>query len=262
MPHIDPEKEKLNRRLTIIISCMIFVQISFPIMLSCHYFVQPRAVLYPTSLLPEEWFPFPMYLIFGICLIWLYQCLWAVIIFNGILSLSYFAFFGPIMEKDFMPKQKSYNTIDALRTPKCLPIVYRSMEILHKNMISIVAFVIIPIQSINTQLSVLCNYNLIKHPISTSTVISFGWTLYVLIVWTSVLEFCGWTHSQGKMVIRSWKFFDWKNKKDLKYISKFRRSCRPLSVRAGGAYCIKRINVLKFLRAIAVGTFRALLALK
>jgi hypothetical protein len=48
-------------------------------------------------------------------------------------------------------------------------------------------------------------------------------------------------------------------KEEKKFISKFRKACRPLRVGAGSTFTIRRLSVLKFARAIVKGTIRALL---
>lgn len=45
-------------------------------------------------------------------------------------------------------------------------------------------------------------------------------------------------------------------------MAKFRQACRPLGIRVGWNYFVKRSSVLKYFQGIIRGTFRALLALK
>lgn len=129
---------------------------------------------------------------------------------------------------------------------------------------AVLAPVLIPAQAIVTQFSLSCNYLLIRdwaYLDATSTSLLVLWSGGVLFLWTVVLSSGGYIQSQGRRTIVSWKYFNWPRAKKAE-LSRFRRSCKPLAIRAGGYFCIGKLTLLKFFRGIVRGTFRALLALK
>lgn len=87
----------------------------------------------------------------------------------------------------------------------------------------------------------------------------FGVTLQT--IWAIVLELSGRFHTQSVRTLASWKGLDFKTGAEKKYMSKFKKGCYPLSIGERGLFIVRRISVLKFLRAIVKGTFRALLTI-
>lgn len=77
------------------------------------------------------------------------------------------------------------------------------------------------------------------------------------IIWMMVLEFSGRFTQQASITLKSWKFLDFKNKIDKKLMNKFRKSFPPLKIGKDRVFVIKRLNVLKFMRSIVTGVFRA-----
>ena len=188
---------------------------------------------------------------------------WSLLMSVGFLIAAYFSVFLKIFPREFKPNQKQYNTINALRCPNNLPVQYRSLEVLHKNALEIAAPCIIPIQVIFTNLCLFCNFTLITQWNKMNTVtkaVLLLWTCAVLVAWITGLQFGGWMRLKSIQVLRSWYFYEW-SKADMKYMRRFQRSCKPLAIRVGKMYCIKRNSVLTFLRGIVRGTFRALLTL-
>lgn len=59
--------------------------------------------------------------------------------------------------------------------------------------------------------------------------------------------------------MKSWKEIYFKDKKEAKWFSKFRKARKELELGKKGVLTFKRLTVLKFLRGIIKGTFRALL---
>lgn len=83
----------------------------------------------------------------------------------------------------------------------------------------------------------------------------------IQIIWAWILEICGRYNAESKKTLDSWKFLEHRGKEEKKLMSKVRKSCRPFSFGEKGIFVIKRMTVLKFLRGIVKGTFRALLTL-
>lgn len=81
------------------------------------------------------------------------------------------------------------------------------------------------------------------------------------VFWAIALELSGRFYSQSKQTLGSWRNLAFKSAADKKFMSKFKRGCYPMALGERGVFGIKQISVLKFLRAIIKGTFRALLTL-
>lgn len=263
MPHVDPEKSLLNYYLDRISFLIICTQLSLPFLMVFHFLANPRGAMYITSLIPEKWFAVELL----ICVIggWYYLLLLQSILANvsciANFAVLFIAMISQILNQELMPNQRSYKYSFYLRTAQNIPTVYRSIELFHKYCNETYAIMIIPEQIIITKLNIFCNYILIKHWMDidkTTTAVLMLWIVATLTLWMVTLRFGGWLHSKGKQTVKSWRFFDW-NKKDLKYISKFKKSCRPLAVRVGNVYMIDKLSELKFLIGIIVGTCRALL---
>jgi hypothetical protein len=160
--------------------------------------------------------------------------------------------------------QSEYRTSPTLRHAENLSKEYRTVELLHKRGMAFYGTMVLPTQTILGQFILYCNFTLIRHwtklDATMKCFISLV-TFSVLCFWGSTLEASGRFHMDSTKALKSWKLLNFRNKDEAKYLSKFRKSCRPLTVGTGEVFKIKRLNVLKFFRGIVKGTFRALLTL-
>jgi hypothetical protein len=145
-----------------------------------------------------------------------------------------------------------------IKARKFDPLTIRSFQLLHKCIMGCIGFVYFPLHSITGQCVVFCLYSLIKHwggldSASKGLLGMIGTSL--LLFWLGVLDCGGRFYKLNRRSMLSWK-------KGGKYVSKFCKSCKPLGIGLEGTFIIKRLSVLKFLRAVVKGTFRALVALK
>jgi hypothetical protein len=184
------------------------------------------------------------------------------------LSLIFFhtAAVVPILSNELMgaPKTRKYRTKDELRRLPNLVFEYRKIELLHKQSMMIYGILIIPAQSLLAQFILYSNFTLIRHWSD------LGRTMQVMILvlsfamftsWCLILEISGRFHVNSIRLLKSWKMLEFRSKYEAKYLSKFRKGCRPLSIGLPGYIKIKRLTVLKFMKGIVGGTFRALLTL-
>jgi hypothetical protein len=142
------------------------------------------------------------------------------------------------------------------------PTEYRTLELLHKQAMSIFGVMLLPGQTLLGQFILYSNYTLIKHWNELDSTIKCVVTildLTVLCFWFSILEVCGRFYMEATKSLKSLKLLPVRNRMETRYLSKFRKSTRPLTISYGEVFKIKRLSVLKFLRGIVKGTFRALL---
>lgn len=81
----------------------------------------------------------------------------------------------------------------------------------------------------------------------------------VVVGWSWMLIIAGLLYRFSDKTIKSWRREYWFLKKDWRYISKFKKSCRPLCFGDGKRYVIKPVTVLVFLRKLSQNTLRALM---
>ncbi len=153
-----------------------------------------------------------------------------------------------------------------LRKPPLLWSAWRTVEILQLKINDLLGVILIPCQFLFGKLVVLITFMIIKlgHELSTSEIIMFSlWAVGSGLTWSLILLMGGYIHMFGRKILESWKYHKWigLTKVEKKQMKKFRKSCCPLSISYGKAYVIKRLTVLKFIRGIIAGIFRALLTI-
>lgn len=262
-PKRNPEASMLNWYTDRLIATTMLFSVLTPFLFFSHYFLVPNAPMYPTALIPDKYFT-GFYIFFAIGYIWFLQMACSTFTSIFIIILSYTVFIVPLVSREFKANQLNYQTLSSLRSPKNFTLAYRSLEILHKHLLGITSVAILPLKYTLTKLSLFCNYILIKqwNELDATTA-----TLFLLLTfvfsgfWVFILNFGGLLQIQGKLLLKSWKEFNWA-KKDMKLLSKFRKSCKPFCVNSGKYFHMNRLSSLKFLRGLATGTFRTLVALK
>ncbi|OXA53902.1 hypothetical protein Fcan01_10405 [Folsomia candida] len=70
----------------------------------------------------------------------------------------------------------------------------------------------------------------------------FSWSIIVEILWVIFLEMAGRFHTNAKRTISSWKQMKFRTPQEKRYMSKFRKSCRPLKIGCEGLFIIKRLT--------------------
>jgi hypothetical protein len=170
----------------------------------------------------------------------------------------------PIIQREFRAglSPTEYRTSNRMRRFENFSTEYRTLELLHKQAMSIFGVMIIPEQNLVGQFVLYSNYTLIKYWNELDFTIKCVITmmdLTVLCFWFIILEVCGRFYMEAAKSLKSWKLLPVRNRMEAKYLSKFRKASRPLVIGFGEVFKIKRLTVLKFLRGIVKGTFRALL---
>lgn len=170
----------------------------------------------------------------------------------------------PFVLQELNTGNKYYKTIPSLRSPEKLILAYRQVQVLFTNIVPIYGRLLVPAQTLITQLVIFASFLLCKHKNKmddTMKMVLISWAFLSTITWLGVLQLGGHLHKNGKQLLKSWKFHKWANREETRIMNKFRKSCKPLMMHHGGTYIIKRITVLKFIRGLIKGIFRTLLTL-
>lgn len=264
-PTFKPEKDRLTYYFDRFILSLAIACVTCPVWIGLHFFIFPTNPAYPFSFLPPSYLNTWTYLGFGAYYTLALYGVWTSLMTVGLMGATYAFMIFSVLRKDLMGRTKlGYSTLNTLRTRENLPRVYRELEILHKYLIFSFDHIIIPTQSIATQICLSCNFILITGwadlDLATASILIL-WSCGGLSVWTAFLLTGSYIFNQGKKITASWKYLDW-TRGDKKYMGKFKKGCRPLAIRVGGYFCVRKLSVLKFWQGIVRGTFRALLALK
>jgi len=261
----NPENNKRNRYRDYAIVVLLFSTIILSLFCLLHYILYPDSV-YPFGLLPlslqDNLF---LYLVIGVYSCFAIEIAWMTLLFLATIVGSCFYFFLGIAFKDLNTQRGQYITRQALRDPKSLMKVCRELEILHKLCMDIFGILVIALQAVITQVILMTNYTIIRHwnrldEVTIAVLILF--TAVFQTVWFTILTCGGLYHVHSGRTLKSWKYLKFSSKEEAKMISKFRKSCRPLGIGLVGYFISRRLTVLKFMRGVVRGTFRALLALK
>lgn len=230
-----------------------------------HHIMYPRASWYFSHILPSEWeIPFAASPLI-IANLWIIAGSHSVFVFYALVVLLYCPTLIEIISKELRSNNSFYCTLESLRNAKNLPIVYRSIEILHKVSNGVFSFMAIPTETVASQVILLSNYMLIKYwtelDVTLRAIVMF-WSFLTMVFWMGTLRLCAAFHLETMKTRRSWKQLGLRNRQDSKYMKKFEKSCRPLQFGFQGYYLINMMSVLEFLKGIIHSTFMALLALK
>lgn len=229
-------------------------------------FAMPRAPFFPCSVLPNS---SPLFIIGLVC--YLLPNIGIVVVFFGyaqmcILTFIYAMLLFRFILPEFCVNRKSYFSINKLRSPSCLLHEWRLVQILQQQINGLVGPGLVPLHSLISKLIVYSLYMMIRR----DNQMSFAVKLLTKVIafmsvtfWESVLFLGGMVHLYGRKILQSWKYNKWHSlsKLEKKILSKFRKSCCPISISFGRTYVIRRMSVLKFFRQISAGLLRSLLAL-
>lgn len=199
---------------------------------------------------------FPHYIFTAACSV--LSSLMILIWIDGVLLM-------PFLLKQLRTDRKEYKTRSNLRNALHLIKIYRSAQILQIKVNKVLEYCIVPTQALVLDLILFASVMLIKFgsklsPASKCMLTS--WAILGAVAWAAALIVGGHMHWYGIKVLKSWKYTKWSRNYHRLLMSKFRKSCRPLTISYGKTYVIRRLSVLKFIRGISKGIMRTLLTLK
>ncbi|OXA54368.1 hypothetical protein Fcan01_10176 [Folsomia candida] len=183
----------------------------------------------------------------------------------GMIVIVYCAPLYPILRELRFDLSRRHEAIDEVRQPRNLMREYNCLKLLNLEVMETMGPLLLYIHGTYGQFCLFCNFVAIKKWDSltyfTKLVMLISWSVNGQLVWGLSLETFGRMDMEAKKVPKSWKFVKSGGKIELKILSKFRKSMKPLTFGEEGVFTMKRMTVLKFFRGIIKGTFRALLTI-
>jgi len=139
---------------------------------------------------------------------------------------------------------------------------YRTVEQIHRRAMYFYGPNTLLMQLFSGQFILYCAFTLIRHRHQLDPFLNALITIiasFILCFWTLSLETAGRYQRDSTEVLISWKFMKHNDTRQAKLMRKYIKRFQPLVVSARSFFKIKRLTVLKYLKGIVRGTFRALL---
>ncbi|CAL8070812.1 unnamed protein product [Orchesella dallaii] len=258
----DPNKSFANMVIDFGAAVILAGLVILTLLTGCLIILYPRLPFLIGSIIPEKFFILPVRLIVTPVQIYLCVCVYCTAILAVTSIYYYFCLMTPFVSQELRMDRKKYKTSDNLRTPKNLIKVYRTVQLLNIEAMFCCGPFIVPQQILLSKFIVFNNYMQILYSQQmswvTASLLGF-WAFAFTLYWTIVLSFGGYLYYHTHKVLLSWKCHGWNCRADSKLMAKFRKSCTPITVHHGKTFVIRPLTVLKFIRGLTVGTFRALL---
>ncbi|CAL8127916.1 unnamed protein product [Orchesella dallaii] len=159
-------------------------------------------------------------------------------------------------------RNKPYNSVKTLRRPPMLISAFRTVQVLQQRINQLIGYIFIPTQAVIGKIIVFSTFTIVKNGDSmllSSKALVIGWSFAMGFCWSIILLAGGYLNLYGKRVLLSWKYHEWGSKREKLIMTKFRKSCKPIDLRYGNTYVMRRLNVLKFIRQLTRGIFRLFL---
>lgn len=265
MPNLNPDKNHHN---VVLEGCLtVFGTACFLSNAFCISFLiyDPRGVIFLGELIPEKYFYLSVKLMVILYHSYLLLVVHMSILLIGGAALVYAFYTVPIYVRELRLGQRKYFTLPSLRTPENVRHVYRTLQVLQANILAVFGVFLVLNNAQCMITSLYANFVLIRYWSALETM-SKGqlctWSVLVTGYWCVILEIGRFFFERGTKVQGSWRGDKWGSRFENLQMKKFRLSCKPILLRYGTQFVIRRANVLVFMRGITRGTFRALLATK
>ncbi len=266
MPDLQPNKDRFN---TLLDSFNVFVLlgiVEFGVIFGLVLIHNPRSLIFLGSLVPDEYYS---YYTFGLVTI-LYSLNYMIRIDLCLLTCLYFIITYLYCVTIFLTRElrlgaMQYRTIEKLRKPEDLRIVYRSFQVLNENVSCFMgqffyilhgACIVYPVFDI--ALLIHC-WNTLS-PL-TKGVLFFGIPSTVGL-WTFFLQMCKYLFIRGNKILVSWKHNNWKDKHEKRLMKRFIKSCRLILLKHENYIVFGRMTQFIYIQSIMRWTFKVLLMLE
>lgn len=247
------------------------------ILSSIHCLISPNTSIYIINEFPDHirtsfLARFIMFAVFTAII----QSIWTNLTVLLISGISYLVYFAPLATtqlyfSNYLPdgpgfqRSEDYYTKPRFREAQTIRGLYRRFEIYHQIYLHLFSYILVPIQALILQLFLFCTYVLFNHShtLNTAATMQFAiWCVFAVGTWSALIQVSGYVYSSSMKTLRSWKSHDWGSPYENKIMSRFARSCKPLSIGYHTTFVIRRLTILKFFKAVIRGTFRTLLMTK
>lgn len=268
------ELSLVNRNICNFLKITCLYQVSVVICLIGHYFCHPQFQFYLTTELSKHFLTSFIYMAFGLAYGWtvISICLLFQLGFF-ILLLYYFQFvniyawelrFGNSWQT--VSKRKS---VKALQKIENFVSVYRSIELIIDLQNKLLSVGLLPMQTNVWFLCIFCFLTLYKHGATlngTCKAVLFLFSCGCLITWILILALAGHMTIWNQKTRSSWIVHTVHSeiyvRKRVKYMIRFKQSCRPISIRYENYFVVKPTSVLNFLKMTSRGVFKSIISLR
>lgn len=229
----------------------------------------PKQPNFMGSMLPDDGCP----MLVNILILYILPCYCIAFMYCNLLCYAGIFFIYGVLVVPFVlfefrvgRKPGKYFAVPNLRKPPTLQIAWRTVQVLQLNINNMLGVFLVPTHTFFGDFCVLSTYILFKHHkmMATSTkVMLVIWAGLSSFFWCLVLLMGGYIHMFGIKVLTSWKYYKWSEitAREKRILSRFGKSCVPLSIAYGKTFVIRRLTVLKFIRGLVKGIFRTLLTI-
>lgn len=233
---------------------------------SAHYLFFPTNHLYPSRYLVNipGLGPFVYIISFFLCFYTVSKVACSFQFMADNILLMFFVFWD-LMTKEMRVGQTRYKVSNRIREIPTIIYYHRALELFQKLVMDSVGILLPVAHWIVIKLCLYSQVTLILkwHQLDKLTIamLMFCWTSGQSM-WLFALHFCGRVMKESEKTILSWKTplgINWGSVEDAHYMSKFRKSCKPMVINYQHLIVLKRSSILKFLKTVCRGTLRALL---
>ncbi|OXA48610.1 hypothetical protein Fcan01_16415 [Folsomia candida] len=262
--HFNQAFLKINRPVNFIINMLPFI-------ISSHMFIFPRHPVHFPNIYPPNSYPFfltflayPPIAIFGL----VNYAYLAKTLFQG--AIGFIMLILPLIQDQLRPTTHGNKCSTKLRHhPADIALVYRALQLIMKEISLVFGNYLPAIQSVFGQLAVTSGYTVIggsgKGGETFTSVLIIVCVPFAVLSWAVMLSCAANLDIKSRECIQSWKRggieAGW-SRDEVRYMAKFRKSCKPIDFNCQGMMRITKKTVIKFVQGIVRGIFRMLLALK
>lgn len=233
---------------------------------SAHFFLFPTDPVYPVGyLVPIPFLGPVIYIIFSLANIYLVcKVMCSFYFMADHIILTYFVFWELLLHETRLGRGK-YKLSNNLRRYPNLIYCHRALQIfltLYTESIGMLfplTHIIVLKLSLYSQVSLIRKWN--KLDKLTVAILVFA-SISGQAVWLFALHYSGDMVTESKRTVSSWKGREWKTSGETKFMKKFSKSCRPMTINYHNVYILKRSSILRFLKNVCRGTLRALLTIR
>ncbi len=266
MPAFNPESSQLNRNMEIVLYGF-FISVLFTFLCVIAVLIyDPTSLVFFGALVPQKfysYFPIGTVIILYHAFYLLLVCF--IIIYTLAIVMVFVFYVTVLLTKEMSLSRNKYKTLNTLRQPENLRVVYRAFQVLFANFVCFIGRFVSLAHGFCITVPIFCNFLLIRYwsnleLISRMFVVMLAFMLFSF--WTFVLQLGKYLFVRGNKILGSWQRKRWENQLERRVMKRFQKSCRLILIRCGNQLVLGRITQFNFVKSIMRGTFRSLLTSK